>query len=403
MAEQKDEVLETLNEQPQTNQMDTLWDIDEPSFDQSFNLESNSGDLLGLDKEEEPKEELKELVEKEETKTALPDLNEGEEVETKKEETAEELPDLDAVIEDTPQPVAEEEVEAEETDDNEFGIFAKMLSEKEILDLDEDFEPTEEGLVGAFEGTVKARVQEEIDMFQKGLPEEGKALLAHIMNGGRVSDFKQVYDEVDVSRLDMKAKNAQVYVLSEYMKLRGDTPEEIQENLELYEANDVLGKHAMKAQQRLTDYQTKRKEDLARQQEEAVKAQEEKRKEVVDTINEKVENASDISGFPISRKDKKKLLEYMTIPTVKVGDDYVTQFQADEMKASNEVDDFVLRAYLRMTNFDLAKVKSKTVSKYSSSLKEKLQTRKSKTDTAASFGSNKKPRRISPSGDVWNI
>lgn len=31
----------------------------------------------------------------------------------------------------------------------------------------------------------------------------------------------------------------------------------------------------------------------------------------------------------------------MTIPTVKVGDDYVTQFQADEMKASNEIDDFV--------------------------------------------------------------
>ena len=93
----------------------------------------------------------------------------------------------------------------------------------------------------------------------------------------------------------------------------------------------------------------------------------------------------------------------MTIPTVKVGDDYVTQFQADEMKASNEVDDFILRAYLRMTDFDLTKVKSKTVSKYSSNLKEKLQNRKKKTDTAGSFGSNKKPRRISPSGDVWNI
>ena len=400
MTEQKDEVLETLNEQPQTNQMDTLWDIDEPSFDKSFNLDSDLGDPLNLDKpEEEPKEEVKEEI-----KSELPDLDEEEKVETKKEETAEELPDLDAVIEDTPQPEAkEEETEAEETDDNEFGIFAKMLSEKEILDLDEDFEPTEEGLVGALEGTVKTRVQEEIDMFQKGLPEEGKALLAHIMNGGKVSDFKQVYDEIDVSRLDMQAKNAQVYVLSEYMKLRGDTPEEIQENLELYESNDVLGKHASKAQERLMDYQTKRKADLARKQEEAVKAQEDKRKEVVATINEKVEAASDISGFPISRKDKKKLLEYMTIPTVKVGDDYVTQFQADEMKASNEVDDFVLRAYLRMTDFDLAKVKSKTVSKYSSSLKEKLQTRKKKTDTAASFGSNKKPRRISPSGDVWNI
>ena len=401
MAEQNDPVLETLNEQPQTNQMDSLWDIDEPSFDQSFNLESNSGDLLGLDKEEEPAKELKELVEQEEVKDALPDLNEDEEVEAKKEETTEELPDLDAVIEETP--AAEEESAEEEQEDNEFGIFAKMLSEKEILDVNEDFEPTEEGLIEAFEGTVKSRVQEEIDMFQKGLPEEGKALLAHIMNGGKVNDFKEVYNDIDVSRLNMQAKNAQVYVLSEYMKLRGDTPEEIQENLELYENNDVLGKHASKAQQRLADYQAKRKADLVKRQEEAVAQQEAKRKEVIENINTTIQDSSDINGFPVSRKQKKELIEYMTIPTVKVGDDYVTQFQADEMKASNEVDDFILRAYLRMTDFDLTKVKSKTVSKYSYNLKEKLQNRKKKTDTAGSFGSNKKPRRISPSGDVWNI
>ena len=240
-------------------------------------------------------------------------------------------------------------------------------------------------------------------MFQKGLPEDGKALLAHIMNGGKVSDFKEVYNDIDVSRLDMQAKNAQVYVLSEYMKLRGDTPEEIQENLELYENNDVLGKHASKAQQRLADYQANRKADLAKKQEEAVAQQESKRKEVVENINTTIQDSSDINGFPVSRKQKKELIEYMTIPTVKVGDDYVTQFQADEMKASNQVDDFILRAYLRMTDFDLTKVKSKTVSRYSSDLKEKLQNRKTKTDTAGSFGSNKKPRRVSPSGDVWNI
>jgi len=398
MAEQNDPVLETLNEQPQTNQMDSLWDIDEPSFDQSFNLDPSLGDPLSLDSTEEFKIEET----KEEVKAELPDLNEEEVVEAKEETKEEEtLPDLDSVIEETP--AAEEDSTEEEQEDNEFGIFAKMLSEKEILDVNEDFEPTEEGLIEAFEGTVKSRVQEEIDMFQKGLPEDGKALLAHIMNGGKVSDFKEVYNDIDVSRLDMQAKNAQVYVLSEYMKLRGDTPEEIQENLELYENNDVLGKHASKAQQRLADYQANRKADLAKKQEEAVAQQESKRKEVVENINTTIQDSSDINGFPVSRKQKKELIEYMTIPTVKVGDDYVTQFQADEMKASNQVDDFILRAYLRMTDFDLTKVKSKTVSKYSSNLKEKLQNRKTKTDTAGSFGSNKKPRRVSPSGDVWNI
>jgi hypothetical protein len=301
MAEQNDPVLETLNEQPQTNQMDSLWDIDEPSFDQSFNLDPSLGDPLSLDSTEEFKIEET----KEEVKAELPDLNEEEVVEAKEETKEEEetLPDLDSVIEETP--AAEEDSTEEEQEDNEFGIFAKMLSEKEILDVNEDFEPTEEGLIEAFEGTVKSRVQEEIDMFQKGLPEDGKALLAHIMNGGKVSDFKEVYNDIDVSRLDMQAKNAQVYVLSEYMKLRGDTPEEIQENLELYENNDVLGKHASKAQQRLADYQANRKADLAKKQEEAVAQQESKRKEVVENINTTIQDSSDINGFPVSRKQKR--------------------------------------------------------------------------------------------------
>jgi len=67
---------------------------------------------------------------------------------------------------------------------------------------------------------------------------------------------------------------------------------------------------------------------------------------------------------------------------------YVTKFQADEMEASQEIDDFILRAYLRMTKFDLSGTKKKAVSNYSSKLKSALQNKKSMTDTKAKL-SNK--------------
>lgn len=384
--------------------LDILWDIDETSFNQTFDMDSNKDPVLGIeltppeetiDPLEPKKDEVKEMLEED------LDIDDKVKEETKNEEP-QDVPELDL---DKPL----ESQETSEDGEDPITVFAKMLEENEILTVGEDFDPSEEGLVKAFETTVEGRVQEEIDLFQSSLPDEGRALLKHLMNGGEVSNFVQAYSEPDISKLDINGEDNtrnQKYVLKEFMRLRGDSDQDIEETLDLYEDNDILDKQAKKAKARLAQYQDHKRKEMELQQKSKAEAKEKQREEIVETIEKTVTDSSDISGFPISKKHKRDLLQYMTATNVKIdtaeGVQYVTQFQADEMKASQNVDDFILRAYLRMTDFDVSSAKQKAVTDYSSKLKKSLQNRKGMTDTKATFGGNKRPISKKSSTD-WEI
>ena len=97
----------------------------------------------------------------------------------------------------------------------------------------------------------------------------------------------------------------------------------------------------------------------------------------------------------------------MTVPNVKLENEdgthnFVTQFQADEINASQDVDDFILKAYLRMTEYDLEGLKKKAVSNFSKKFKKSLQSKKELTDTPGLFGGNKRPN-IASKGAEWSI
>jgi len=407
-----------LDEKPITNAdapLDTMWDIDEGNLDDlittnpnqdkdpvlgGLEIESESDDLLGLNEDAEKGSDL--------------DVDKKEKEPAKEEE---ELPELDIENFDAPEATEEgeekeEAPKASEEEENEFSVFAKMLAEKELLDInEEEFEATEEGLMDAFAGTIESRVKEELDLFQKGLPNEGKDLLRHLMSGGRVSDFVDTYSAPDVMNLEVRgdsntAISNQKAILKEFLKLRGDSANEIEETVQDYEDLGKLEKQASKAQERLAYYYQSQKQNLAAQQQQINIQREERRKEVITNIQDKVSNSAEIKGFPLSRKVKKDLLSYMTETTSKVdgqdGPQYVTQFQADEMNASQDVDDFILRAYLRMTNFSLDGVKKKSKSDLSSKLRTQLQHSKNRTGTQAKFGGNKKPGGKLSESSAWN-
>lgn len=394
----------TLSEKPISNEVnDQIWDIDEPSFDEAFGTESNPDPVLAA---------IEDAVESTESTTdmkeELPSLDE----EDAKEKT--ETPTVDfnpEEVESSENPVLEKETEEEETPEeveNEFSIFAKMLAEKELIDInEEEFEATEEGLLDAFSGTIESRVKEEIDMFQKNLPSEGKELLKHMMAGGSIADFKESYGTPDYENISIEDENNQKWIVAEFMKLRGDSMEEIQETIEDYADLGKLEKQAVKAQERLSLYSRKQKENLAIRREEEKMARENKRQEVLTNISSLVEESKEIKGFPLTKKAKKDLLTYMTDTSVKIdspnGPQYVTQYQADEMKSSENLEDFVLKAYLRMTDYNLGPVKKKSESNLSAKLRQQLQHSKSKTGTQAKFGGGKKPDSSVKPGSDWNL
>jgi len=297
-----------------------------------------------------------------------------------------------------------------DTGENEFSVFAKMLAEKGVIDLnEEEFESSEQGLVDAVDGTIEQRIKEEIDLFQKGLPTEGKDLLRHIMNGGNITDFVTAYDTPDISSLDISGDNFQNQraVLKEFLKLRGDSAEEVEETLNDYEDLGKLEKQATKAKARLENYHEDQKRALADKTQRDSQAREQQRKEVLGQITETISGSETIKGFPLSRKRKKELLSYMTNANVKIdganGAQYVSQFQADEMNASQNVEDFILKAYLRMTNYDLEGVKKQSKTDYTSKLRQTLQNKKDMTDTMAKVGGNKRPGTTGRTSATWDI
>lgn len=397
----------TLSEKPISNEVnDQIWDIDEPSFDEAFGTDSNPDPVLAtIEAASVP--EKKDI----DMKKELPDLDDDD-IEEDKVSTSDVEFNPESIESSTPE---EEEIESkegtskEEPEENEFSIFAKMLAEKELLDInDEEFEATEEGLMNAFASTIEARVKEEIDMFQKNLPSEGKELLRHMMAGGSIADFKESYGMPDYENVSIEDnENNQKWIIAEFMKLRGDSMEEIQETIEDYADLGKLEKQAAKAQERLAEYSKKQKQNLAIRREEEKLERENKRKEVLTNISTLVEKSEEIKGFPLTRKAKKDLLTYMTDTSVKIdtpdGPQYVTQYQADEMKASQNLEDFVLKAYLRMTDYNLGPVQKKSESNLSAKLRQQLQNSKGKTGTQATFGGGKKPVSSSKPGSDWNL
>ena len=404
MSETKKEVKDVSN----STSVNTMWDIDDATnFENAFDMtESTSADPI-IDFGTDSKEKVV-LKEKEKTDTELGSLEEKNDPVPVKE------PELDL-----PEEVSEEisefdpgQVEGESTSDDNINndpvaIFANMLQDKEIIDIGEDFEPSEKGLMNAVESTIDSRVKEELDLFQNTLTGEGRALLKHLINGGDVRNFVNTYSQVGFDKVDLKNANNQKYVLSEFMKMRGDSESEIKENIELYEDNGILAKKAGLAKNKLVDYQDKQKQEFADKQAQAAQEKEKVRADVVSNIQETIANSEEIKGVPLSRKAKKDLLSYMTVPSVKINDpsggtQYVTQFQADEMKTSNDIDEFILKAYLRMTDYDLSSANKKSVTAFSSKLRNSLQNKKVMTDTKAMFGGNKKTAS-SKSSSSWEL
>ena len=390
----------TLSEKPISNEVnDQIWDIDEPSFDEAFGTGNDPDPVFNVIEKKKTEEKVPDM------KKELQDLDEEED----------DIPSSEPIafnpdeIESSENPVSKEETSDEErSEENEFSIFAKMLAEKDLIDInEEDFDPSEEGLMSAFASTIESRVKEEIDMFQRSLPSEGKELLKHMMGGGSIADFKESYGTPDYENISIEEnENNQKWIIAEFMRLRGDSAEEIQETIEDYADLGKLEKQAEKAKERLALYSKRQKENLAIKREEEKKAKQHQRQEVLTNISTLVEESEEIKGFPLTKKAKKDLLTYMTEPTVKIdgpqGPQYVTQYQADEMKASQNLEDFVLKAYLRMTNYSLDPVKKKSESNLSSRLREQLQHSKSKTGTQAKFGGGKKPVTSSKGSD-WNL
>ena len=251
----------------------------------------------------------------------------------KEEKTKEPEVKLENIEESTPEP-AKEEVTEEPTAEVENDSVVSEIISKLGYDIEGEYEDTPEGIVELTKTASEKMAEETLENIFSSHPTV-KQHLDFVMAGGDPNKFMSTQGEVTYETLEIKETDvkAQKEVLKSYFKTRGDEESFIDDMIETYEDKDQLFQKANQAKSALAKAQTQRKQQLLEGQREEAARQKEAAQQTWSTVKDTVSNASDLSGIPISQRDKSKFIDYISKPITRQGH---TQRDLDAQKLGLE-------------------------------------------------------------------
>lgn len=282
------------------------------------------------------------------------------------------------------------QTQANQTDGQFFKTLASEMIEKKVfqnVEIEEDKEElTEEEFFALQDQEIEARVDETFEAFFTELDEDGKQFLKFKKNGGRTADFINMYVDSPVpdfgdKDFDVKNETHRKVVLETYLTLVEKLDdEELQDRLDWLKEQGKDVAMSEKYYGKLVDIDTKQKEALLKQTEIKVKEREDNSKAFIKTLSEALNKVDTIGKFKITKDDKKKLVDLITKPTVKIDKNkYVPSFhvklgQILNPKTPESLNNLILLAKLIESNFDIkdltTKVETEVVSKVKSKLRD---------------------------------
>jgi hypothetical protein len=243
---------------------------------------------------EEPKEEVKEEVKENEPDETTKDKEED------KEETVSEESD---------------DSETKEEEENAFRVFAEMQRDKGLIDYkDDDFEESDDWLLGKISETVESKVQD----YKDSMPQEIKYLLDNYEAGVPISNLidmqkqEQAYESISVEALQ-KSESLQKTVVRDLLIKTGWSEERANKKLQRYEDAGVLHEEAEEALSSLVEMQKQEKEKFVenkkKEQQQRIQAHEKWLTDLKDHIGKQEEI---LPGFKLSPRDKDNLYKGIT-------------------------------------------------------------------------------------------
>jgi len=219
-------------------------------------------------------------------------------------------------------------------------FMLERLGDELGIELDEDLEVNSvKDLVEYLKDVVDEASQPQYSS------DEVKELDEYVKSGGKLEDFIQANAAVvDLENIDLSSESNQKRVLKEHLKTLGYNDERIKKAIDRYEDAGVLEDEAEDALELLKEHTSKLKEELLKQQKEYSKRVEKQQQEFVQNVEENIENLKEIKGVPVTRKEKKELLDYI----FKTDSSGQTQFQKDF-----DVEALIEAAYFRKMGKDL--------------------------------------------------
>lgn len=336
-------------------------------------------------KKTEEKEEEEEVEDEEKEPTFFEEEEEEDEEEDEEDKPKEKK---EKVKKEESKDKSKKKSETEKNDGQFFKTLASELKEQGIfqnVEIPEDKEElTEEEFFTLQDEEIESRVNETFEAFAEEMDDDGKAFIKFKKNGGNTLDFISVYVDSPVpdfggKEFDASNETHRKVVLETYLTLVEKLDdEELSDRLSYLKENGKDKAISEKYYNKLVDIDAKQKEALLKQAEDNAKEREENSKKFNKTLSEALNKVDSVGKFKITKEDKKKLVDLITKPTVKVAKNkYIPSFhnklgtilKAGTPEALNKL---ILLAKLVENDFDVKDLVTKVETEVTGRVKSKL-------------------------------
>lgn len=264
------------------------------------------------------------------------------------------------------------------TKDSVFQTLGEDFKEKGLLDLPDDFDGTEEGFNKAFNDTINNRLEEQINQYVTSLTDEGRALIEHLQNGGRVGDFVKTYSN-SVDTLDLSKEEDRKEVLYQEKIQSGYSKEKARAYADKMNETGLDGDEseglAFDALEKLKEREAYNKQNLAERERAKVAKEEADIVETVAAVKEFIAKNDTIKGvLPIKdKKVKKEFEDYLLKPSIKLKDGrMVTRNVADSMAEQGNTEVILFNAYNRFKKYNTDSIQKVGATNATRTLADKL-------------------------------
>jgi hypothetical protein len=235
--------------------------------------------------------------------------------EDKKEEVVETASEKKEELEDIETPESsDEKVEETSEEESDDSVVSEIIS-KLGYEVEGDFEDSTEGIIELTKSVSEKMAEETLENIFNQHPSI-KQHLDFVMAGGDPNAFTAIQREQLFSDVEIDEKNTdlQKQVLKKYFEARGDESSFINDMIETYEDKGQLFEKANQAKSALVKAQEAKKARLLESQKAEAEARAKQAEETWNIVRDTVSNAEELSGIPISQRDRNKFIDFISKP-----------------------------------------------------------------------------------------
>lgn len=272
---------------------------------------------------------------------------------------------------------SKEEIELGEAEEQDVVDFLNERLEQELgWELGDEEKPkTVSDIVDFMQAIVEANSAPDF------AGEDIQKLNDYVKNGGDLKEYmSEVYGGLDLDNVDIGNEANQKRLVTENFERLGYSKPRIEKLLERYEEAGTLEEEAEDALEVLKEYNSEKSEKLLEKQENFKVEQEKRQQKFFSDVQNNIEQLDSVRGVPISKGEKKELIEYIFKPD----SDGMTKYQKDYAK---DYKNLIESAYFTMKGDSLInKVERKATSQAARNLQDKLARKGKRTKNNATQG-----------------